>query len=63
MHILNMFTSQGFIIPFVILVAIVVVFALWFFSRDSEAKEEDPIITDFKRVEKELEDIKNRLGR
>ena len=63
MHILNMFTSQEFIIPFVILVAIVVVFALWFFSRDSEAKEEDPIITDFKRVEKELEDIKNRLGR
>ena len=63
MHILNMFTSQEFIIPFLILVAIVVVFALWFFSRDSEAKEEDPIITDFKRVEKELEDIKNRLGR
>jgi hypothetical protein len=58
-----MFTLQEFIIPFVIVVAIVVVFALWFFSRDSEAKEEDPIITDFKRVEKELEDIKNRLGR
>jgi hypothetical protein len=58
-----MFTSQEFIIPFVIIVAIVVVFALWFFSRDGKYKEEDPIITDFKRVEKELEDIKNKLGR